>query len=756
MNLRSVIRYIFLSLLSSMLVYFAFAYNFKDSALNFFQKPPHVPFSFHSSLPTNKVHSQNVAHIVESLVSVGIELSDGEFRHLVGGFVVHPGVVLTYIPPEIKSYYKKLLRIKDHSFSQLYIEFFSQNKHVGKVRVSVQSQRAWKALDNPLDVYSSYFGLTLLFFDVPSQISSISALNFSSAYDFAHSYEILDNDFIGVGVWNYSGNFPIQEKSKIPVCPDSSYSYLASMSFTRDPRYYKLLALMVEAFPGKIASYLWPNLQLHLYKEQNKAFDQRLDFFASEFREELFQYYHALMCNDDANVICTDQSSLYSNMQMLQFQCAEHTGYPLLWRASSQSPWKVIAISGASHYVPRMDIARISGPDASVEQMHQSMHLDAIFFKTWIKNQILDQKKYLQLDKNILSNLNDADDIFQTVQSPQKYFVHLAEKVSQSQKKDHFYRRFCSGVLIADNAVLTAAHCISHLSLQEDHNYYALLHGAWYVDTPVKIVDYQIHPKYAVLDESYYRLQQQQLQNPEELTAMIFKYDLGIVFLDPFVDVPSAHTISIKSYFKQDLWNNVQKNIWKVFVPKHSKRRFARKKGYAAYSLDYHQAMQDYALLPAMVLNDFDSYIFRDIDDMLEQLISSESMNIDYLLSKIFEITGENIRALNIAAISDRIKLSDIRKNTHDLFSRIECDQDGLLCFFPDKAKNRRVQHYAICQGDSGAPLIVYDGRESAVVGILSSLRLMDLNSEICGSFAVAVDLSEHQNWIQETLRQGM
>ena len=369
----------------------------------------------------------------ENLVSVGILTGPkNTFKHLVGGFLIHPGVVLTSsfkhsALHNLQEYFEQFISLNpEHLKEKLYILFRGNHK-------VPQSEFLTKI--NDIVLYptkrsrAKYNSFALLFFETSPKLSRIKPLPLATTKDLKSFEEARGDHMWTVGIRGYTGEVPyIQESGKVG-CP-LKHAQLGKMVFSKTPTDYHWISNIIHVFPGRIQ----PLLINALYQKakpigdsntETEAVDLDKGLTSEPFQEMLDYMFTEVFCHR-SDSFCTEPLPL-DHANNLQFQCPEHMGYPILWRSPSKE-WKALGMSWVTAY-PFVEPSPEQPPETIAPKLMISAHFDLIYAHSWIRSTI---RKYAKkhstssftLDEEILEIKLDHS-IEDKLQDNTQYFEFL-------------------------------------------------------------------------------------------------------------------------------------------------------------------------------------------------------------------------------------------------------------------------------------------------------------------------------------------
>ena len=699
----------------------------------------------------------------ENFVSVGIKTPNGSYRHLVGGFLIHPGVVVTSW--HYSQYYyllKKsgLLNInhgtEDYSYSldqpirekKLYVVFHLQNKEKKSIAFKVR-----KVVGHPSGTsLPTHHTIELLFFEPDERISHILPLPLVTTKDVKNFHDLVDDDLLwAVGVRNHPISPPYRhpQNPKKIICPIGSTSRLGKVSVPYTPADYEWMSYLFNIFPGNLKPYLSysspPTPSSLLQQEASLSFIQtcsNIGFFCTQFQVP------RIRTNND-----------------LSFQCTEHIGYPVLWK----SPSGTLKVLGVTTLSPFQKVRRRSDTVAWPQPL-RSQHFNLMSAHEWIdatlRSYAQEDSHQFAVNEGILDTWDQSlkkvleegrkhhlDFIANIVTRPNeisnKSKIKLISQCNQSEnpvdsKKeekrcsdffDFVLRNFnCRGTLIGKGVVLTAGHCLM-LSHQDPTL-------PFYVVFKVKDQEYSAKINQIKILPEYLEFSQKENKNMLDYQGG----DLGLAFYDHTQNLPEIKPASleldpIKEKQKLDQAVNAKS---KLFLSARHRVRPVENSQF----LDY-QGSQflDYRWIPLDFGRSFSEFLSKKVGNILFNEAKKKK-----IFSEIEKISQEPVIESNIME-----KLKNFWNDTSNFDSfrakhfYFFCSADNVwICAWGRKELTILERHSVACLGDSGSPILWEDAsKKPMILGVLAhGSSTSESGVYGCSHFFSYNRLSPYRDWI--------
>ena len=703
-------------------------------------------------------------HLPENFVSVGMKLPRGSYRHLVGGFLIHPGVVLSSwhyaheyyfdggaTPPLFDSKSSLHSSFQEaHQNQGLYVVFEKRKDEETKPIAF----RVRKVIEHPSNygitingVRKKHQTIVLLFFEPTEEIFHIKPLPLVTSEDMKNLDEVTGQDLLGVGVVGYENSKPpdyphplkwdLRQKnrrsfdgSQLPEiverkkskCPPKSYTKLARMSFSKTPEEYHWMHSLIKAFPGRLRPLIH-------YKNMSKIMVE------GETVQDWVDYQVSHRnCSETQNLFCTEPPPDPLQKNDLQFQCTEHNGYPVLWKTPSGTE-KVLGVTAMTpfHLMTRTHDADNTNEDELIWSSGppRSAHYALILAHPWIKHTIrsygAQNPSRFTIREDILSTWDDfSERSLEKAKSQHQDFIVSLPKKDQNTGE---YRRGCVGAVIRLGVVLTAAHCV-----------YSARHGSLRtlgVAFRKKDKEYIVPAQKIEMLPSYLKT----LKNKEDLNSdeSGWVHDLALVFYEHNKDLPSISLPSLelnKIQYERKISQVVAGKTVLVSPSQIPNREYLLEKPKLFRYYNWHRLQAAHN-------------ISGIIDEKTQRFFPTKKKKKE-IISEVENLSKESINEQEIPVRLKKI-WNDPDGNDHIR----ACEMEGWLCAWVPQDAHLLEKASVSCAGNSGSPLLWKDKNDQfAVLGVHAASSTQDgpYGLEDCEPLRVFSSLSFNRNWIMDTL----
>ena len=681
-------------------------------------------YNSHRELEKSDLFTDESQPLPENFVSVSIKRYFVQNVHLAGGFLIHPGVVLTNL-----SQAERLLNdsekasFKDHLHLTFHLQSTSQKDQAFSVKVQ-------KTV--PLGSKEALF---LLFFEPHEKLAHIKPVPIATTEDIRHIGDAVGGSLRAVGV-----TVPETAKQVSPICPrNASHAKLMPTDFPISSEQLGWALEIIEAFPGVIEPYLMSHMQkkvmnmslneLKRHKKDPQWSDLSLfpEANSMALRKQRTHYYYAAMCSFAG--FCTKFTSPNPG-----FQCVQHLGYPVLWQTPS-GKWKALAISHNSWYSVGGDLsvlAHVITPDI----MSHSIHIDLVQFHNDIKFQLASATKQndlqFKLDHQVIGRLDHSTE--QALESNQHldFLAGLANKSSQG-----VYHTSCLGALIDKGVMITAGHCLlytdpskSYVTLKDDTQEYLVQAQKFLVEPSYRAARFA-----SKLSDTFHQM----------ITAD--QGDIGLVFFEqPENFSPVTHVRLPTAYESDEALKELgRESMAELLAPtSHQLRAHQMRKKLP-------HVFKDHRWLKNRAIRNVNDHLVRSM-----RLYFANEQQKAKLISLVESITRERVDEQNFISKMTRSWRSKPIMTKYFFNIGEICESGAKLCAWVHDDAHHIEQTTGSCAGDSGAPMVWRSDPNSGeflLLGVFStSANIYDQTSASCGGQKQSVRASAYRDWILDAI----
>ena len=653
----------------------------------------------------------------ENFVSVGLQIPDYGYYHLTGGFLIHPGVVLTSWKDSEDYYFYEELGILNRQFrltkevykkGELYVAFDLQKKGEAqrhKIKIRRIKEHPSRSEGSP-----NFDTIQLLFFEPTEEIAHIKPLPLVTTKDLRSMDEVVGQDLWGVGVVGYADEKPpdYSSREKTAVCPHEEHTKLGRMNFPITREQHDLMSEVIKVFPGRIRPYIFYGGINHVFLH---AVQHTADFKNFENCSRL-------------GFFCTYPTESFHLPTDVRFQCTEHLGYPVLWKTPS-GIWKVLAATAAT---PFDDMRRSQDTHNHGEliwpQPPRSTHFNLIFAQDWIKYAV---ESYAAKSSPYPFEVNadvweSWDDFIERSLHKDKALDFVVSLALLKPDSDDEYIHNCRGFLIMREVVLTAGHCAEKMHKNPDLDMFVVFR--------IGDQEYRVAVEKIILHPTY-------LEGlPEDVEAGTDGKDLALLFYKHSKELPEVHPASLvlDEAEEQEKIREILKNkaeLWSL--ASHYRIHHEKKQFRLYYRVRLH--------------------MIRDLSDLTQKMIRllfSHKDRKEIILSEMYQLSLEPVEEANLAA-----KLYAFWMNEKEDYGFVRsCDSHPWSCSRAHESAYQLEKYAVACKGDSGGPVMWRnDSGKLQVLGVLAKAASTSLFPR-CLSMQKYERIAPQANWIRSVLKQ--
>ena len=679
-------------------------------------------YNSHQVMEKSDLFTGESLPLPESFVSVSIKRYFVQNVPLAGGFLIHPGVILTNL-----SHAEHLLKesekasLKDH----LHLTFNLQNASPKNKAFSVKVQKAV-----PL---GSRKTLSLLFFEPHDKLAHIEPVPIATTEDIQHIGDAVGGNLRAVGM---TAENALEQR---PNCPRSvAHARLIQTEFPISSEQLGWALEIIEAFPGVIEPYLMSHRQkklMNLSGSELKGIKENpqwgeLWFFPEKesraLRKERTHYYSAAMCSLAG--FCTE----FVSSPHPAVQCVQHLGYPVLWQSPS-GKWKALGISHHSWYSVGGELsvlAHVITPDI----MNRSIHIDLVQFHNDIKFQLASAAKQsdFKLDHQVIDRLDHSTE--QALKNNQHldFLTGLANEHSPG-----VYHTSCLGALIDKGVMITAGHCLiqtdsskSYVTLKDDDQQYL-----------VRAQKFLVHPTYRAAMVA---------SKPSDTLHQVLSADqgdIGLVFFKQPENFSPVTQLRLPTAHESDaaLKRLAEDSLAQLLAPtSHQLRAHQMRK-----KLPY--VFKDYRWLKNRTIRNVSEHLARSM-----RLYFADDQQKEKLISLVESITRQRVDEQSfISKMASAWHSKPIMTKYFFNLSKV-CESESRLCAWVHDEAHHIEQTTGSCFGDSGAPMVWRSHRDSEEFLLLgvhtTTVNIYDQASSGCGGQKLNVSASAYREWILDAI----
>ena len=671
-----------------------------------------------SAVSASRHVSFNEEEVSKSLVTIGYYDEQGGFRDFAGGVLIYSGVVLTSLANSFKHYkelnFSSSLEVTEED---LYVRPFKAHKEdsISSRSVPVRVEKIIPSPDIGRIPDATISILTLLFISPTSYIADFPYLPLTTTEDLAHLDDLKGAHLWGVGVRGFSQAEPPRR------CPAETHTQFGILKLHRTPREIKWMKMLFLAFPGRIVSSIHYDVK---------------EWIIFRPAPEVVLYDSLKVCNASRLCMIAPPTSLIKDA--LQFQCAEHSGYPLLWRIHS-GELRVFAIllkslSDYWFYYDRQNPDEVFMPPSLWAEKHLGLYYDLIYAHRWIQEELTKLfGKNIKTEKKIINHLDQWPN---NVDWDNRSGFNADTSVAYLlfQKNGDKIRRFCSASIWRRGVIVTAAHCLKYFIAQDNATLYAaLLSEGKEMLFPVR--SWVLHPSYLELLDKTTGMS----KGPDLAKGA----DLALIFFDGAP--PISEVVEIRDL--DDLVNesNGEGELWLLTGHHRYPVEITTKSDPNSYKYIYNKN----TWVNAIYFNDLDEYLEKNIQEIQESEDVSES-----IISEVEYITQEPIIWENLQGSFDDLVKKYSREVLFPALGLRYCERSDAFCVWAKNSAHRLEKYKFMCSKYSGSPVYYAynDSKEKAQIGIIIGGMSDDPGGPThCLKRSLVLKLSSYSDWMNET-----
>ena len=668
----------------------------------------------------------------ESFVSVGKLSKRGKFQHLVGGFLIHPGVILTswYFALDYLEHSRGLDR---KIFSEdLYVAFSlegSSKKTLFKVMEVVHQPNA------SLGESDDHAALVMLLFQPSDLVSHVDPIKLATTEDIAYLREAIGSEMWSVGIRGY------RRVKKYPRrCPYKSHTRLGRVEFAFTPEEYELMHIAMMAFPGRLHSVF--------ADEEYSGFT----FFSMPYSP--WVTHHQFDCRRKGFCVETRPTSLTeraADSSYLQYSCNEHMGYPLLWRSPSG---KLKALSLTISTLTSSFYSFYSHP-YKVHQEYpgwwtdypfKTTQYDLIHAHEWIKFTLKyhDSSSGFKVDGTTPPLDNYID---KTRALPDKHPEFLVSLTIADKNVSDYDVQLCRGALIHKKVVITAAHCVREVMFMDDNPYRVIVRSGQ-KDHVLEFEKAIFHPTYEAVFKKQidaYVPGENEIMIEEDPKTMSVEVDLALLILKDSAVLESIDPIGLPGPEFSALSENAE---W--ITPTSFRGNFLQD----VLTRPPH-LFRPYRWAKGKVIQGFKGFVH----DRMEFLDGLSSVRRSEIFARAESLTKEKV-------VRDKImeKLADLVRERSEEYMLLsfgmskDCSQStSKFCLISQASHNRLERQTLACVGGSGGPVIIEKQGREFIYGVQSTvLTYHYLSSGGCSKINSVASVVHELDWIRSVISEEL
>ena len=666
----------------------------------------------------------------ESFVSVGKLSKRGKFQHLVGGFLIHPGVILTSWHFAL-DYLEHSRGLDRKTFSEdLYVAFSlegSSNKTLFKV-MEVMHQSYVSSLRT-----DKYEALVMLLFQPSDLVSHVDPIKLATTEDIAYLKEAIGSEMWSVGIRGYR-----RGKKHPKKCPYKSHTRLGRVEFAFTPEEYELMHMAMMAFPGRLDSVF--------------ADEEYSGFTFFSIPASPWVTHHQFDCRRKGFCVETRPTSLtarFADSSYLQYSCNEHIGYPLLWRSPS-GDLKALSLtistltSSFYSFYSNQSQAYDDNQGWWTDYPFKTTQYDLIHAHEWIRFTLKyhDSSADLKIDGTTPPLDTYIDTIRASRDKHPEFFVSLTTVRKHLSNHDV---QVCRGTLIHKKVMITAAHCVLDLMFMDDAPYRVIVR-AGQKDHILEIQSAIFHPTYKAIFKKYidaYVPGENKIMLEEAPETMSAAVDLALLILEDSAVLESIDPIGLPDPASSALSENAE------WITSTSFRGYFLQDVLARPP----NLFRPYRWAKGKVIQGFKGFVH----DRMEFLDGLSSVRRSEIFARAESLTQEKV-------VRDKIrgKLLDLVRERSEGYMLLSfgmskgCSQSTSgFCLISQATHNRLERQTLVCKGGSGGPVIAEKQGRAFIYGVqVTVLTYHYLSSGGCSKILTAESVLHELDWIRAVISE--